>query len=156
MAKKEKIHNNEKVQQALKYVTLHTLSQEAKEVMRNLIQESVFLGKNRVPEEDVFCIVSNSPELSEQLTFEHLKLYRQAKGMNYPDSKSAREKYKRIATLVSRAFEQLLTDGVPLNRMTKYKPKQMMTEEQKAAHLKMLDDGVDLQSLIDHLVAMKK
>ncbi|MGU4363115.1 hypothetical protein [Cedecea sulfonylureivorans] len=156
MARKEAIHNNQKVQGALKNITLHALSKEAKDVMRNLIQESDFLGKNRVPEEDVYAIVRNSPELSEQLTFEYLKLYRQTKGMNYPDSKSAREKYKRIATLISQAFEQLLNDGVPLNMIAKYKSKQLMTDEQKAAHLEMLDSGADLQSLIDHLVAMKK
>jgi hypothetical protein len=156
MAKKETIHNNKIVQAALRNVSLYTLSKEAKEVMRKLIQESVFLGKNRVPEKDVFYLVSNCPELSEQLTFEYLKLYRQQEGMNYPDSKSAREKYKRIATLVSQAFEQQLEDGVLLNGMEKYKPKQLMTEEQKVAHLDLLNSGADLQSLIDQLVVMKK
>lgn len=66
--------------------------------MRGIIQESTFLGKHRVPEEDVFAIVKNAPEFSEVMVFEHLKLFRQNKNQKYPDSKSSREKYKRIAT----------------------------------------------------------
>lgn len=107
MARKETIHNNQMIQNELRFISFNSLSSEAKEVMRGIIQESTFLGKNRVPEEDVFAIVKNAPEFSEVMVFEHLKLFRQNKNQNYPDSKSSREKYKRIATLVSQAFEVL-------------------------------------------------
>lgn len=105
MARKETIHNNQMIQNELRLICFNSLSSEAKEVMRGIIQKSTFLGKNRVPEEDVFAIVKNAPEFSEVMVFEHLKLFRQNKNQNYPDSKSSREKYKRIATLVSQAFE---------------------------------------------------
>jgi hypothetical protein len=113
MARKETIHNNQMIQNELRFICFNSLSSEAK-VMRRIIQESTFLGKNRVPEEDVFAIVKNAPEFSEVMVFEHLKLFRQNKNQNYPDSKSSREKYKRIATLVSQAFEVLVKEGNPL------------------------------------------
>ncbi|MEI9769792.1 hypothetical protein [Enterobacter asburiae] len=115
MARKETIHNNQMIQNELRFISFNSLSSEAKEVMRGIIQESTFLGKNRVPEEDVFAIVKNAPEFSEVMVFEHLKLFRQNKNQNYPDSKSSREKYKRIATLVSQAFEVLVKEGKSLD-----------------------------------------
>ena len=83
MARKETIHNNQMIQNELRFICFNSLSSEAKEVMRGIIQESTFLGKHRVPEEDVFAIVKNAPEFSEVMVFEHLKLFRQNKNQNY-------------------------------------------------------------------------
>lgn len=156
MARKETIHNNQMIQNELRFICFNSLSSEAKEVIRGIIQESTFLGKNRVPEEDVFAIVKNAPEFSEDMVFEHLKLFRQNKNQNYPDSKSSREKYKRIATLVSQAFEVLVKEGKSLNRMKQYKPKKTVTEEHVALVELLKDEGADLITLIERLVAMNK
>ncbi|MER1584712.1 hypothetical protein [Enterobacter hormaechei] len=100
--------------------------------------------------------VKNAPEFSEDMVFEHLKLFRQNKNQNYPDSKSSREKYKRIATLVSQAFEVLVKEGKSLNRMKQYKPKKTVTEEHVALVELLKDEGADLITLIERLVAMNK
>ncbi|ANS42650.1 hypothetical protein [Serratia inhibens] len=155
MAKKEKIHDNKIVQEALKSITLTSLSTEARDVMRNLIQESNFLGKNRVPEKDVYYIVKNAPEISETMVAEHLKLYRQINGQNYPSSKSAIEKYKRICTLISQAFEQLLNDGSTMNGLKKYVKKKPLTAEQVLEIKDLLDSGIDAQAVIDLVAKMK-
>ncbi|MFX2606840.1 hypothetical protein V6281_23780 [Enterobacter asburiae] len=156
MARKETIHNNQIIQNELRFISFSSLSTEAKKVMREIIQESTFLGKHRVPEEDVFAIVKNAPEFSETMVFEHLKLFRQNKNQNYPDSKSSREKYKRIATLVSQAFEVLVQEGKSLNRMKQFKPKKTVTEEHVALVELLKDEGADLITLIERLIAMNK
>lgn len=155
MAKKETIHNNKKVQAALKNVTLYTLSKEAKEAMRKLIQESKFLGKNKVPEEDVYYIIKNAPEIGKYMVAEHLKAYRQNKGQAYPSSESAIEKYKRICMLVSQAFEKLLSDGSTMNGLKKYVKKKPLTVEQVQEIKDLLDTGIDAQAAIDLIVTMK-
>ena len=84
------------------------------------------------------------------------QVFRQNKNQNYPDSKSSREKYKRIATLVSQAFEVLVKEGKSLNRMKQYKPKKTVTEEHVALVELLKDEGADLITLIERLVVMNK
>lgn len=155
MARKEIIHNNKLVQQALNNISITTLCSEAKETMRKLIQESESLGKNRVPEEDVYYIVKNAPEISKYMVAEHLKTYRQIKGQAYPSSESAIEKYKRICMLVSQAFEKLLSDGSTMNGLKKYVKKKPLTVEQVQEIKDLLDTGIDAQAAIDLIVTMK-
>lgn len=155
MARKENIKENKLVQKALNTISITTLCSEAKTVMRKLIQDSTFLGINRVPEEDVYYIVQNATEISEESVLLHLKNYRQIKGKDYPKGKSSAEKYKRICTEVSKAFEEILNDGTTMNGLRKYVKKNPLTEDQVKAVQALLEQGVDAQSVIDLLVKMK-
>lgn len=85
MARKAINHDNLRVRNELDKISLTVLCSEAKTVMRKLIQDSTFLGINRVPEDDVYYIVQNATEISEESVLLHLKLYRQIKGKDYPE-----------------------------------------------------------------------
>ncbi|EPV6998360.1 hypothetical protein ACV9ZI_004781 [Klebsiella pneumoniae] len=155
MARKAINHDNLRVRNELNKISLTVLCSEAKTVMRKLIQDSTFLGINRVPEEDVYYIVQNAPEISEESVLLYLKNYRQIKGKDYPKGKSSAEKYKRICTEVSKAFEEILNDGTTMNGLRKYVKKNPLTEDQVKAVQALLEQGVDAQSVIDLLAKMK-
>ncbi|EMG2256541.1 TPA: hypothetical protein ME558_004832 [Klebsiella pneumoniae] len=155
MARKAINHDNLRVRNELDKISLTVLCSEAKTVMRKLIQDSTFLGINRVPEEDVYYIVQNAPEISEESVLLYLKNYRQIKGKDYPKGKSSAEKYKRICTEVSKAFEEILNDGTTMNGLRKYVKKNPLTEDQVKAVQALLEQGVDAQSVIDLLAKMK-
>nr|WP_287855315.1 hypothetical protein [Klebsiella sp.] len=155
MARKAINHDNLRVRNELDKISLTVLCSEAKTVMRKLIQDSTFLGINRVPEEDVYYIVQNAPEISEESVLLYLKNYRQIKGKDYPKGKSSAEKYKRICTEVSKAFEEILNDGTTMNGLSKYVKKNPLTEDQVKAVQALLEQGVDAQSVIDLLAKMK-
>lgn len=155
MARKAINHDNLRVRNKLDKISLTVLCSEAKTVMRKLIQDSTFLGINRVPEEDVYYIVQNATEISEESVLLHLKNYRQIKGKDYPKGKSSAEKYKRICTEVSKAFEEILNDGTTMNGLRKYVKKNPLTEDQVKTVQALLEQGVDAQSVIDLLVKMK-
>ncbi|HBV7915740.1 MULTISPECIES: hypothetical protein [Klebsiella pneumoniae complex] len=155
MARKAINHDNLRVRNELDKISLTVLCSEAKTVMRKLIQDSTFLGINRVPEDDVYYIVQNAPEISEESVLLHLKNYRQIKGKDYPKGKSSAEKYKRICTEVSKAFEEILNDGTTMNGLRMYVKKNPLTEDQVKAVQALLEQGVDAQSVIDLLKKMK-
>ncbi|ELB7348247.1 MULTISPECIES: hypothetical protein [Klebsiella] len=155
MARKAINHDNLRVRNELDKISLTVLCSEAKTVMRKLIQDSTFLGINRVPEDDVYYIVQNATEISEESVLLHLKFYRQIKGKDYPEGKSSAEKYKRICTEVSKAFEEILNDGTTMNGLRKYVKKNPLTEDQVKAVQALLEQGVDAQSVIDLLAKMK-
>lgn len=155
MARKAINHDNLRVRNELDKISLTVLCSEAKTVMRKLIQDSTFLGINRVPEDDVYYIVQNAPEISEESVLLHLKNYRQIKGKDYPKGKSSGEKYKRICTEVSKAFEEILNDGTTMNGLRMYVKKNPLTEDQVKAVQALLEQGVDAQSVIDLLAKMK-
>lgn len=155
MARKANNHNNQRVQNELEQVTLSILSSEARNGMRKVIQEAAYLGKNRVPEEDVYYIIRNTEELSEEAVLQSLKTYRQMRNMNYPQGKSSGEKYKRICTEVAKSFEVILDNGIEVHGLRKYADKKPLTNDQIIEVQALLATGVDAQSVIDLLITMK-
>ena len=158
MANKERTHDNTAVQAALRNLsTVGALSDEAKTVLRNLIQNASYLGKNRVDESDVYAIVRGSEVISTEEVKRNLYIKRGYSENNTPSSKSSLEKYKRITKEVSIAFNELLENGTQMAFTAKLKPKQYLTEEQKAMVHELVDSTeIDMQELIDQLVLMKK
>ncbi|MGY3112697.1 PHD/YefM family antitoxin component YafN of YafNO toxin-antitoxin module [Pantoea eucalypti] len=155
MARKANNHNNQRVQNELEQVTLSILSSEARNVMRKVIQDAAYLGKNRVPEEDVYYIIRNTKELSEEAVLQSLKTYRQMRNMTYPQGKSSGEKYKRICTEVAKSFEVILDNGTEVHGLRKYADKKPLTNDQIIEVQALLATGVDAQSVIDLLITMK-
>lgn len=155
MARKAINHDNQRVRTELDKITITVLCKEAKDAMRKLIQDATYLGKNRVEESDVFYILRNAAELSEESVLLHLKTHRQIKGQDYPKGKSSAEKYKRICTEVSKAFEEILNDGTTMDGLRKHVKKKNLTEEQVQTVQALLEQGIDAQSVIDLLVTMK-
>lgn len=155
MARKANNQNNQRIQNELEQVTLSILSSEARNGMRKVIQEAAYLGKNRVPEEDVYYIIRNTEELSEEAVLQSLKTYRQMRNMNYPQGKSSGEKYKRICTEVAKSFEVILDNGTEVHGLRKYADKKPLTNDQIIEVRALLATGVDAQSVIDLLITMK-
>ncbi|WP_409076055.1 hypothetical protein ACF2G4_20195 (plasmid) [Pantoea sp. C3] len=157
MVNKERTHDNTAVQAALRNLsTVGALSDEAKTVLRNLIQNATYLGKNRVDESDVYAIVRNSDEISLEETRRCLYVARGGLESNTPSSRSSIEKYKRIALEVSTGFQELIASGTPMSFTAKLKPKHHMNEEQKLMMVELINAGTATQELIDLLAEMKK
>ncbi|HGH5981670.1 TPA: hypothetical protein ACJI8J_005204 [Kluyvera georgiana] len=155
MARKEKIHNNRTVQEKLKNFPFSELSRKYKKVLREKVQEATFLGHNKINEEDIYAILRNADELSEEKVIYHLVARREKIGGNTPDSKSTREKYKRICTIISQAFETLIQEEEEVNGLKAIakglKRKAQLNEMQKQKHIQMLNDGASIEELIKHL-----
>ncbi len=157
MSRTEKIKNNIQVQNAVSKISYTMLHKDVKKELQQLINGCTFLGKNRVEAKEIYNIIQKCNEISEVQVFHYLEHYRVTKNQQIPKSKSTKEKYKRIATMVSELFEQMIEDGKPLNDLIKYRKKQqVLTSEQTQEHIDLVNSGVDLQALIDHLVSLKK
>ena len=157
MANKERIHDNSAVKAALANLSCTgALSDEAKTVLNNLIQNATYLGKTKVDKSDVYAIVRNSDEISKAETQRCLYANRGYLESNTPSSKSSLEKYKRIALEVSKAFQELIENGTPMAFTAKLKPKHQMNEEQKMMMIELIQSGTDTQELIKLLAEIKK
>lgn len=157
MANKEKTHDNAAVKEALRNISgVGSLSAEARQVLRDLIQNATYLGKNRVDEADVYAIVRNSEEISKAETRRCLYIKRGHLESLTPDSKSSLEKYKRIALEVSNAFKELIENSTPMVFTAKLKPKHHMNDEQKLLMIDLINAGTDTQELINLLAEIKK
>ena len=155
MARKEKVHDNTTVQGKLKYFPFSELSKKYKKVLRKNIQNATFLGRNKINEEDLYEILRNADELSEDEVIRHLKVHRDKLGKSSPDGKSTAEKYKRICTIVSKEFEVLIQEEEEANRLKAIlkdvKVKAALNDVQKQQHIQMLNDGASIEDLINHL-----
>ncbi|WP_336983865.1 MULTISPECIES: hypothetical protein [unclassified Cedecea] len=158
MARAEKIKNNRKVYEAIIKQQFSFLDRDLKQEIKDMINNCTFLGKNKVEAAEIYYIVQQSVELSESSVFYYLELYRATKNLSTPKSKSTKEKYKRVCTMLSDIIEKAIEDGRPINDMVRYrKNKQVLTAEEAQQHLELVShEGVTLQELIDHLVSLKK
>lgn len=154
MAKKEIIYDNRRLFESLDKQSFTTLSKEAKSVLRNTIQSCTFLGKNKVPEGDVYYLVRGCYEISKELVEYHLNAYRHNKNQNTIHGESSIEKYKRVVTLVCIAFGELLDKGVSLNGMDRFKPAKMLTDDQEAVYAEMAVDKMSVQERIAYLQSL--
>ena len=155
MARKETVHDNRTVQGKLKYFPFSELSKVYKKELRKNIQDATYLGRNRINEEDLYEILRNADELSEDKVMHHLKVHREKNGKKSPDGKSTAEKYKRICTVISKAFEVLIQEEEEASRLKAIvkdvKAKAALNEVQKQQHIQMLNDGASIEDLINHL-----
>lgn len=157
MAKKETIHDNAVMKEALKYVgSFSNLSPDAKKVVNNAIQNCQSIGKYKLPVEDVIYIVRNADVLScdeveKQLTAAKAHLFKKA-----ATSKSSIDKYKKACTHVAKALEQYIADEGELNgvkaALKKAKSQRIMSNEQK----QMLLDLIEADATIEEIQAFAK
>lgn len=155
MAKKEVIHDNTKLNEALKRTNYNGLSPEAKTVINEAIQNCPSLGKYKLPVEDVFNIIRNANELSKAQVLHHLTIYRSDKSKKFPNSVSSIEKYKKACTAVAKALEAFIEGGGLLCGLKKVLPAKPMNDEQKQAVQKLLDENASATDIIAYLQTIR-
>ncbi|SJZ36270.1 hypothetical protein [Pantoea eucalypti] len=159
MAKKEVIHNNTKLNEALKRTTYNSLSPQAKIIINEAIQNCASLGKYKLPVEDVYYIIRNASELSKAQVLHHLTIYRTDRSKKLPNSDSSIEKYKKACISVAEALEAFVEGGGLLcgikAAMEKVLPAKPMNDEQKQAVQELLNGNASASEVIAFLQTIR-
>lgn len=151
MAKKERIYNNKKLEEALKRVTYSGLTSEATLIINQTIQECKSLGKYKLPVKDVFYIVKHATELSKVQVKYYLTLTRSDQMKKFAASESSIEKYKLACTAVAKALDKFVEEGGTLCGLKKAFPGKPLTDEQKNAVQELLNSNTSAKDLIAYL-----
>ncbi|ELY3598831.1 hypothetical protein ACVUJJ_004178 [Cronobacter turicensis] len=151
MAKKERIYDNKKLEEALKRVTYSGLTSEATLIINQTIQDCKSLGKYKLPVKDVFYIVRNATELSKAQVKHYLALTRMDQSKNFAASESSIEKYKLACTAVAKALDKFVDEGGMLCGLKKALPGKPLTDEQQNAVQELLDSKASAKNLIAYL-----
>lgn len=104
----------------------------------------------------MYYIVRNSHELSTEQVIYHLSIKRAEDSKSMPKSKSPIEKIKRICIEVANTLSLMAIEGTELCMLKTILPKRNMTDEQKQKVRDLLSTDLNIQSLIDELIKMKK
>ncbi|WP_432257213.1 hypothetical protein ACRAOD_17480 [Raoultella ornithinolytica] len=152
MAKKEVIHDNSKLNAALKRITYNGLSPEAKIVINEAIQNCPSLGKYKLPVDDVFYIIRNAGELSKAQVEYHLTIYRSDKSQKLPNSVSSIEKYKKACSAVAIALEAF-TEGGGLLCGLKAATEKVLPKPMSDAHKQAVQELLNANASASEVIA---
>lgn len=156
LAKKEKIYDNKKLEEALKRVTYIGLTSEATIIINQTIQECKSLGKYKIPVKDVFYIVKHATELSKAQVEYYLSLTRADQMKKTTTSLSSIEKYKLACTVVATALDKFVEEGGMLCGLKKALPGKPLTDEQQNAVQELLNSKASAKVLIAYLRTIDK
>lgn len=156
MAKTEKTYNNERLNKSLERTTYNGLSVEAKKTLTETIQGCTFLGKNKLPEKDIYYILRNCPEISLASVEYYLSISRSNNNQKMVHGKSSIEKYKRACILACKSLEALIDEGEQIDGLKKVMPSKPLTESQKAHCTELLaKDDISAVELLAYLQTIR-
>ncbi|HCU0431134.1 TPA: hypothetical protein OUE92_003336 [Serratia marcescens] len=151
MAKPEKSKDNSELSELLKKLPYRKLSIDATRVINDVIQSCSFLGKYKVPVDDVYAVIRNATEISKVQVEYQLSIYRVSTQQKQVKGVSSIEKYKRACTLVAEALDKFIEEGGELDALKKVLPAKKMTDEQKQQVQKMMTGDLSPTDLIAYL-----
>lgn len=157
MANKERLHDNRAVYKEVKKLKFNDLSFEAKEAMNKAIQGCKSLGRNKIDSEEVYEILCKCEYISkaQSLYVVNMKRMNGSVPKAQLQGTSQEEKYKTVAKDVSKAFELLIVQGIPLKNSMKRVVSQVagaqLTDKQQKELESKVQSGVPINDLIKYL-----
>ncbi|EMW1139720.1 hypothetical protein AAEL24_000281 [Serratia marcescens] len=151
MAKPEKSKDNSELSELLKKLPYRKLSIDATRVINDVIQSCSFLGKYKVPVDDVYAVIRNATEISKAQVEYQLSTHRANTQQKQVNGSSSIEKYKRACTLVAEALDKFIEEGGELDALKKVLPAKKMTNDQKQKVQEMMTGDLSPKDLIAYL-----